>query len=109
MIVLGSLSAMGAIVASQQYLLLQGQKHLELIRREQDESFLMVMKKFGGESNPLIAKELALQKETIEGFDSSIVAMIGELEIRAIGEGIIWCVVFIISVWALYLNDRKQT
>jgi hypothetical protein len=109
MIVLGSLSAMGVMVATQQYFFLQGQKELMLIRREQDESFLIVMKSVGGEANPEMDKELALQKEIIEGSDSNIVAMNSELEIRAIGEGIIGCVVFVLSVWALYLNDRKQT
>lgn len=109
MVILVALSAMGWMVAGQQYFILQGQKEMALIRREQDESFLIVMKAIGGESNPEMDKELALQKVIIKGADSSAGGMIRQLEIRAIADFIAWCVVFVISGVALVLNHRKQT
>lgn len=106
--ILVALSAMGGIVAGQQYFFLQGQKEMALIRREQDESFLIVMKAVGGESNPEMDKELALQKVIIKGADSSAAVMIRQLEIRAIADFIAWCVVLVMSWLALFLNVRKQ-
>lgn len=109
MAILVALSGLGALVAVQQYVFLQGQKEMALIRREQDESFLIVMKAIGGESNPEMDKELALQKVIIKGADSSAGGMIRQLEIRAIADFIAWCVVFVISGVTLFLNHREQT
>ena len=108
MIVLGSIASMGVIVGGQQYFFLQAVKEMALTQRTLDESFLITMKVMGGESNSKMDKELALQKEIIEGVDSSVAAMIRQLEIRAIADVIAWGVIFIISVWALILNNRKQ-
>lgn len=107
-VILGAISTMGAIVAGQQYFYVRVQKEMALIRREQDESFLIVMKAVGGESNPQLDKELALQKVIIKGADSSAGGMIRQLEIRAIADFIAWCVIFVLSGWALILDDRKQ-
>ena len=107
-LILGAISTMGAIVAGQQYFSVLVQKEMALIRHEQDESFLIVMKSVRGESDPQLDKELALQKVIIKGADSSAGGMIRQLEIRAIADLIAWCVVLVISVWGLFLNDRKQ-
>jgi hypothetical protein len=103
-----ALSGIGGWVACQQYFILQVQKREVLIRRTLDESSLTFMKAVGGESNPLVDKELAHRKTIIEGVDSNAAATIAQLEDRAIIDFIAWCVVFIITGWALFLNDRKQ-
>ncbi len=103
-----ALSLMGIVVASQQYFILQSEKKMMSARRTLDESFIIVMKAIGGESNPNMAKELTHQKSILEGSYSSAAAMIHQLEIRAIADFIAWCVVFMISGLALILNHRKQ-
>lgn len=107
MAILVALSGLGALVASQQYFILQTEKEMMLARRTLDESFLTAMKVVGGESNPEMAQELAHRKTIIEGTYSSAAAMIRQLEIRALADTIGWCVVFVISGWALSLNNRK--
>jgi hypothetical protein len=108
MAILVAFSGLEAVVAVQQYVFLQGQKELALIRREQDESFLIVMKAVGGESNLELDKALALRKVIIEGMGSTDTAMIRQLEVRAIAGVIGWCVVFAISGVTLFLNRRRQ-
>ena len=108
MYILVAFSGLGALIASQQYFILQGQKEMALIRQTQDESFFIVMKAVGGESNPEIGKELAHRKVEIKAADSSAAIVIGQLEIRAIADVIGWCVVFIMAGVALFLNNRKQ-
>ncbi len=101
-------SVMGVIVASQQYFILQSEEKMMLVRQTLDESFIVTMKRMGGESNPELAKELAHQKTILEGNYSSAATMIAQLKIRALTETIAWCVVFIISSWTLIINHRKQ-
>jgi hypothetical protein len=101
-------SVMGVIVASQQYFILQSEEKMMLVRQTLDESFIVTMKRMGGESNPELAKELAHQKTILEGNYSSAATMIAQLKIRALTETIAWCVVFIISSWTLIVNHRKQ-
>lgn len=101
-------SVMGVTVASQQYFILQSEEKMTLARRTLDESFIVTMKRMGGESNPELAKELAHQKTILEGSYSSAATMIAQLKIRALTETIGWCVVFIISSWTLIVNHRKQ-
>jgi hypothetical protein len=108
MAILLVLSALGTIVAIQQYATVRVEKNTNLIRQSLDESFLIVMKSVGGESNPQLDKELARRKEIIEGVDSGAAFVTDQLEFRVIADVIAWCVVFVISVWALSLNNRKQ-
>lgn len=101
-------SVMGAVVASQQYFILQSEEKMMLVRQTLDESFIVTVQRMGGESNPELAKELAHQKTILEGSYSSAAAMIAQLKIRALMETIGWVVVFIISSWTLIVNHRKQ-
>ena len=103
-----ALSVLGGIVASQQYFFLQSEKVVMSARRTLDESFLIAMKAVGGESNPKMDKELAQQETIIEGTYSSAAAIIRQLEIRALADTIAWCVVLVISGWALIINARKK-
>jgi hypothetical protein len=64
-------SVIGGTVASQQYFILQSEDQTLLVRRTLDESFILTMKRMGGESNPELAKELAHQKTILEGSHSS--------------------------------------
>jgi hypothetical protein len=85
------------------------EKHEALIRQSIDESFLIVMKAVGGDSNPQLDKELARHKKAMGDLDSGAAFVTDQLEFRVIADVIAWCVVFVISVWALSLNNRKQT
>lgn len=108
MVILVALSgAGGAVVAAQQYFLLQHQKELTLVRRTLDESFLAALKVKGGEAIPEIAKEMTERRTIIEHTDSNAAEIIRQLEIRAVIDTTAWCVVFVISGVALFLNKRK--
>ena len=108
MSILVALSGLGAIVAGQQYLILQSEQETMLARRTLDESFLTAMKVVGGESNPEMAQELARRKMIIEDTYSGAAGMIRQLEIRALAYTVAWFIVLIISGVALTLNMRKQ-
>lgn len=99
---------MGVIVASQQYFFLQMEKDVALSRQGLERSFLITVKTIGGQLAPEIDKELAGHKELIEAIESSAAGVIGQVEVRVIADVIAWCVVFVISGWALFLNNRKQ-
>ena len=88
MAILVVLSGMGMLVAGQQYLILQSENVMMSGRRTLDESFLTVMKVVGGESNPKMDKELALQKTIIEATYSGAADMNRQLEIRALADTI---------------------
>jgi hypothetical protein len=107
--ILVALSGLGAIVAGQQYLFLQSENEMMLVRRTLDESFLSAIRIAGGESNPEIAQLLARRQTSIEGTYSGEAAMIRQLEIRAMADTIAWFVVIILSGLALTINWRKQT
>lgn len=102
-------SVIGGTIASQQYFILQSEEQTILVRRTLDESFIITMKRMGGESNSELAKELAHQKMILDGSHSSAVTTIAQLKMRALTETIAWCAVFIISSWALILNHRRQS
>jgi hypothetical protein len=108
MAILLALSTLGTIVAGQQYGFLYVEKEVALSRQALEKSFLTAMKCIQCTSVPEMDKELAAHKELIEDVDSSAAVVTGQLEIRAIADFIAWCVVFVISVWALFLNNRKQ-
>lgn len=101
-------SVIGGTVASQQYFILQSEEKTMVVRRTLDESFIVTMKRMGGESNPELAKELAHQKTILEESYSSAATMIAQLKIRALMETVAWCVVFTISSWTLIVNHRKH-
>ena len=108
MAILLALSTVGTIVAIQQYATVRMEKHEALVRQSIDESFLIVMKAVGGDSNPQLDKELARHKKAMEDLDSGAAFVTDQIEFRVIADVIAWCVVFVISGWALFLNDRKQ-
>jgi len=108
MSILVALSGLGAIVAGQQYLILQSEEEAMLTRRTLDESFLTAIGVAGGASNPEIVHQLERKKSSIEGSYSAQAIMIHQLEIRAMADTIAWFVVIVVSGVALTINWRKQ-
>ncbi|BFU89609.1 MAG: hypothetical protein NTAFB01_07960 [Nitrospira sp.] len=108
MIFLVALSGLGALVASQQYFILQSEEEMVLARQTLEESFLSTIRQAAGESNPEIAQRLAQRKTSIEGIYSSATAMIRHLEVRAMADFIGWCVVLGISGWTLTITALKK-
>ena len=106
---LGALSVLGFIVAFQQYVILQSEAEGLLAQRTVDETFLSAIKLAGGESNPEIAQLLGDRKTGIESIYTGAAAVNRVLEISALADTIAWCVVFAISCWALFANERKQS
>ena len=108
MAILLALSTLGIIVASQQYVTVRVGKNMTLSRQALDESFLNAVQFVWCRSNPELDKKRAVHKKEMEDFDSGPAFVTDQLEFRAIADAIAWCVVFVVSVWALSLNNRKQ-
>lgn len=108
MVVLVALSGLGATVAGQQYVTVRVEKNMTLSRQALDESFLTAVQFIWCRSNPELDKKLAVHKKEMEDFDSGAAFATDQLEFRVIADVIAWCVVFVISGWALFLNNRKQ-
>jgi len=102
-------SAVGIVIASQQYFILQSEETTMLARQTLDESFIAAMQKIGGDSIPELAKELDHQKNNLKKIHSSAATTIAHLKVRALVEIFAWCVVFSISGWTLIINHHKQS